>query len=238
MAYLKLYFYKVERSFLSNLETSAEIYERIAQGKQISKREEREVFAFSKLLNNFERQLDSATNSLPSNLIQTQGHKTLDDLSSYIAGIKGYFAVHLVTSNHVVAVYRTGDNYAYFDCNTVFVFGLENIDQLIEVVEKGADYEMGEKGLLVECFDVDTANNLLPEEDKRTLAKEIKTERQLLAEQDEKFGSIKSMVNRVQLYDFGTKINVEGSVPLLLNAGMNLSSEKFQDRLDKKEVSM
>ncbi|MGL9759152.1 MAG: hypothetical protein ACR5LA_10450, partial [Wolbachia sp.] len=42
----------------------------------------------------------------------------------------------------------------------------------------------------------------------------------------------------VQLYDFGTKINVEGSVPLLLNAGMNLSSEKFQDRLDKKEVSM
>ena len=60
-----------DKSFLSNLETSAEIYERIARGKQVSKREEREVFAFSKLLNNFERQLDSATNSLPNQLLNT-----------------------------------------------------------------------------------------------------------------------------------------------------------------------
>ncbi|WP_341812568.1 ankyrin repeat domain-containing protein [Wolbachia endosymbiont (group A) of Conops quadrifasciatus] len=230
-----------KKSFLSNLETSSEIYERIAQGKQISKREEREVFAFSKLLNNFERQLDYATNSLPSNLIQTQGYKTLDDLSSYIAGIKGDFAIHLVTSNHVVAIYRTGDNYAYFDSNTAFVSGLKSIDQLMQVIEeamKFASYKVEEKGFLVEHFDVNKANNLLFDENKQILAKEIKTERQLLAKQDEKFGPIKSMVNRLQLYDFGTKINVEGSVPLLINADMNLSSEKFQDHLDKKEVSM
>ncbi|UPA54900.1 hypothetical protein MWH06_06585 [Wolbachia pipientis] len=50
--------------------------------------------------------------------------------------------------------------------------------------------------------------------------------------------SLRLMVNRVQLYDFGTKINVEGSVPLLINADMNLSSKKFQDYLGKKEVSM
>ncbi|NSM56490.1 hypothetical protein HET73_02805 [Wolbachia endosymbiont of Atemnus politus] len=31
---------------------------------------------------------------------------------------------------------------------------------------------------------------------------------------------------------------MEGSVPLLINANMNLSSKKFQDHLDKKEVSM
>lgn len=65
MAYLKLYFYS-DKSFLSNLETSVEIYERIAQSKQISEGEEREVFALSKLLDNFERQLDSVRNSLPS----------------------------------------------------------------------------------------------------------------------------------------------------------------------------
>ncbi|MFJ5389149.1 hypothetical protein, partial [Wolbachia endosymbiont of Drosophila bicornuta] len=38
------------KSLLNNLKTSSEIYERIAQGKQISKREEKEAFTFSKLL--------------------------------------------------------------------------------------------------------------------------------------------------------------------------------------------
>lgn len=231
-------FLQGKRSFLSNLKTSAGIYERIGQGKQISKREEREVFAFSNLLDSFEQQLDSARNSLPSNLIYTKGYKTLSDLSNYIAGIQGDFAIHLVISNHVIAIYRTGDNYAYFDCNTAFVSGLKSVMQVIEKAVKFAGYKVEEKGFLVEHFDVEQANNLLSSEDKQTLAKEIKTERQLLAEQDEKFGSVKSMVNRAQLYDFGTKINVEGSVPLLINAEMSLSSRKFQDHLDKKEVSM
>ncbi|QOD38396.1 ankyrin repeat domain-containing protein [Candidatus Wolbachia massiliensis] len=229
------------KSFLNNLETSAKIYERIAQGKQISKREERETFAFSKLLNNFGRQLDSATSSLPSSLVHTKSYKTLDDLSNYIAGIKGDFAIHLVTSNHVVAIYRVGDNYAYFDSNTAFISGLKSVDQLMEVVEKGAGYKIEKKGLLVEHFDVEQANDLLSSEDKQTLAKEIKTERQLLAEQDKELGLIKingQEISRVQLYDFGTKISVKGSMPILINADMKLSSKKFQDHLDKKEVSM
>ncbi|WP_341810112.1 hypothetical protein [Wolbachia endosymbiont (group A) of Apotomis capreana] len=233
-----------DKSFLSNLETSAEIYERIAQGKQISKREEGEVFAFSKLLSSFERQLDSATNSLPSSLIHAQSYKTLGSLSSYIAGIKGDFAIHLVTSNHVVAIYRTGDNYAYFDSNAAFVSGVKSVDQLMKVVEKGiksAGYKVEEKGFLVEHFDVARANNQLPDEDKQVLTKEIKTERHLLAEQDKELGLIKingQEISRVQLYDFGTKINVEGSVPVLISADMKLSSKKFQDHLDGKEVSM
>ncbi|WP_341812160.1 hypothetical protein [Wolbachia endosymbiont (group A) of Conops quadrifasciatus] len=232
------------KSFLNNLETSAEIYERIARGNPISKREEREVFAFSKLLNNFERQLDSATNSLPSSLIHNKGYKTFSDLSNYIAGIKGDFAIHLVTSNHVVAIYRVGDNYAYFDSNAAFVSGLKSVDQLMEVLDKAvefAGYKIKDKGFLIEHFDVNKANNLLSSQDKQILAKEIKTERRLLAEQDKKLGLIKingQELSRVQLYDFGTKINIEGSVPLLINADMNLSSKKFQDLIDKKEVSM
>jgi|GEM_PF-2848768 len=231
-------------SFLSNLETSAKIYERIAQGKQVSRREEMEAFAFSELFNSFERQLDSSINSLPSNLIHNKGYKTLGDLSNYIAGVKGNFAIHLVTNNHVVAIYRIGDNYAYFDSNAAFVSGLKSVDQLIEVVEKGvksAGYKVEEKGFLVEHFDVDKANNLLSDEDRQVLTKEIKTERQLLTEQDKELGLIKvngRELTRVQLYDFGTKINVGGGVPLLINADMNLSSKKFQDHLDKKEVSM
>ncbi|MBC6685960.1 hypothetical protein H9I48_01665 [Wolbachia pipientis] len=233
-----------DKSFLNNLETSARVYERIAQGKQISKREEGEVFAFSELLNNFERQLDFTTNSLPSSLIHNRGYKTLDGLSSYIARVKGDFAIHLVTSNHVVAVYRICGSYAYFDSNAAFVSGLKNVDQLIKVIEKGiksAGYKVKKEGLLVEHFDVDKANDLLSDEDKQVLTKEIKTERQLLAEQDKELGSIKvnsQEISRVQLYDFGTKINVEGSVPLLINASMELNSKKFQDYLDRKEVSM
>lgn len=234
-------FLQGEKSFLNNLEASAKIYERIAQGKQISKREERDVFAFSKLLDGFEQELDSATNSLPSNLIHTKGYKTLDDLSHYIAEIKGDFAIHLVTSNHVVAIYRIGDSYAYFDSNVAFVSGLKSVMQVIEEAVKIADYKVEEKGFLVEHFDVDKANRQLSNEDKQILAKEIKTERQLLVEQDEELGLIKingQELSRVQLYDFGTKINVEGGVPLLINAEMKLSSKKFQDHLDKKEVSM
>ncbi|GFV63091.1 uncharacterized protein TNCV_2461641 [Trichonephila clavipes] len=230
--------------FLSNLETSAEIYERIAQGKQVSKREEREVFAFSKLLNSFERQLDCITNSLPSSLIHNKGYKTLDDLSSYIAGIKGDFAIHLVTSNHVIAVYRTSDSYAYFDSNTAFVSAVKSIDAIMKVVEKAiefAGYEVGEKGFLVEHFDVAKANKLLSDEDKQIFTKQIKTERQLLAEQDKEFGLIKingQELSRMQLYDFGAKVNVEGSAPLLINVDMELNSKKFKELLDKKEVIM
>lgn len=237
-------FLQGEKPFLSNLETSSEIYERIAQGRQVSEREQREVFAFSALLNNFERQLDSIINSLPSNLIHTQSYKTLDDLSHYMAKVKGDFAIHLVTSNHVVAVYRIGDNYTYFDSNATFISELESVDQLMQVVEKGiefAGYEMGEKGFLIEHFNVNQANDLLADKDKQTLKKEIQTERQLLAKQDKELGLIKingQEVSRVQLYDFGTKINVRGSVPLLINADMKLNSEKFLDCLDKKEVSM
>ncbi|MBA8770241.1 hypothetical protein HCR16_03840, partial [Wolbachia pipientis] len=233
-----------DKSFLSNLKASAEVYERIAQGKQVSRREEREVFAFSELLDGFERQLDSSTISLPSSLIHTQGYKTLSDLSNYITEVKSDFAIHLVTSNHVVAIYRTDDNYAYFDSNTAFVSGLKSVDQLMQIVEKGvesAGYKVEEKGFLVEHFDVEQANKLLSSGDRQVLAKEIRTERQLLAEQDEKLGLIKingQELSRVQLYDFGTKINVEGGVPLLINAEMNLNSKKFQDQLDKKEVSM
>ncbi|WP_353274062.1 hypothetical protein [Wolbachia endosymbiont (group A) of Ennomos erosarius] len=237
-------FLQSDKSFLSNLETSVEIYERIAQGKQISEGEEREVFALSKLLDNFERELDSVTNSLPSSSIHTKGYKTSGDLSNYIAGVKGDFAIHLVTSNHVVAIYRTGDNYAYFDSNAAFISELKTVDQLMKIVEKAvkfAGYKIEEKGFLAEHFDVGKANNLLSSEDKQILAKEIKTEHQLLAEQDKELGLIKingQELSRVQLYDFGTKINVEGSVPLLINADMNLSSEKLQDHLNKKEVIM
>ncbi|MFT4314284.1 MAG: ankyrin repeat domain-containing protein [Wolbachia pipientis] len=234
-------FLQGERSFLGNLETSAEIYERIAQGRQVSKREEKEVFAFSNLLDSFEQQLDSATNSLPSNLIYTKGYKTLSDLSNYIAEIKDDFAIHLVTDNHVVAIYRIGDNYTYFDSNAAFISELKSVTEVVKKAVEFAGYKVEEKGFLVEHFDVDKANNLLSDEDKQNLTREIKTERQLLAEQDKELGLIKingQEVSRVKLYNFGTKINVKGSVPLLINAAMNLSSEKFQDHLDKKEVSM
>ncbi|MDD9334525.1 MAG: hypothetical protein PV347_00500 [Rickettsiaceae bacterium] len=140
------------RPFLGNLKTSAEVHERIAQGKQVSKRGEKEVFAFSKLLDSFEQQPGSHSSSLPSSLVHTENYEMLEDLSRYIAEIKNDFAVHLVISGHVIAIYRIGDNYAYFDSNTAFVSGLKSVDQFMQVVEKAvefADYKIEEKGFLV-----------------------------------------------------------------------------------------
>ncbi|MDM8335756.1 hypothetical protein [Wolbachia pipientis] len=100
---------------------------------------------------------------------------------------------------------------------------------------------MEEKDFLVEHFDIAKVDSQLYNEDEQILAKEIKTERQLLAEQGKKFGLIKingQEISRVQLYDFGTKINIGGGVLLLVNADKNLSSKKFQERLDRKEVGM
>ena len=42
----------------------------------------------------------------------------------------------------------------------------------------------------------------------------------------------------MQLYNFGTKINVEGSVALLINADMNLDSKSFSDYLSAGKISM
>ncbi|WP_254229304.1 hypothetical protein [Wolbachia pipientis] len=229
---------------LNNLQTSAEVYERIAQGKQISKREEKEIFALSKLLNSFEQQLYLSTSSLPLNLTHIRSYKTIGELSDYVSGIKGDFAIHLVISNHVVAIYKTGDHYAYFDTNVAFVSGMRTIQELMKVVENAVKlegYELAKEGLLVEHFDVSKANSQLSNEDKQILSKEIRTERQLLAEQDKKSGLIKvngCELSRVQLYDFGTKVNVEGSVPLLINADMNLNSTNLSDYLNTGKISM
>jgi hypothetical protein len=48
---------KPYESFLNNLQVSAELYERLAQGKQISVREERKVFALSNLFDGFEQKI-------------------------------------------------------------------------------------------------------------------------------------------------------------------------------------
>lgn len=133
---------------MNTLKTSTEIYERIAQGKQISRKEEKEVFTFSKLLSSFEEQVDCVTSTLPSSLTHSRSYKMFSNLSNYIAEINDDFALHLVTSNHVVAIYRIGDNYAYFDSNAAFISELKSVDQLMQVVEKGiefAGYEIGEK---------------------------------------------------------------------------------------------
>lgn len=187
-------FLQDDKSFLSNLETSAEIYERIAQGKQTSEREKEEVFALSKLLGNFKQQLGFFTHSLPLNLVYDKGYKTSDNLSSYIVEIEGNFAIHLCTSDHVVAIYRLGDDYAYFDSNIAFIPGLKNTQRLITILEKALKFVGYDEGFIecfyIEHFDVNKANNSLSDEDKQILTKEIKTERQLLAEQDKELGLI------------------------------------------------
>ncbi len=232
---------KSHELFLSNLQTSAELYERLAQGKQIYTREEKEIFALSRLLDSAEQELTSPTSSLPSSLSHIKSYKTLDDLSHYVSGLTDDFAIHLVTSNHVVAIYRTGDIYTYFDSNVALVSDLKSVDQLMKVVEKGvkyAGYELAEEGFLVEHFDVTKANNALTLQQKEVLTKPIQTERHLLSLQDQEHGPVSvdgKEVSRVTLYNMGAKLHSEGSAPVLINSGMssedlvqNLSSGKIK----------
>lgn len=95
--------------------------------------------------------------------------------------------------DHAIAIYRIGDNYAYFDCNTVFISGLKSVTQLMQVVKEAvglAGYKIKKEGFLVEHFNIAKANKLLSDEDNQIFTKEIKTERQLLAEQDKELDLI------------------------------------------------
>jgi hypothetical protein len=70
---------KPHESSLNNLQGSAELYERLAQGKQISVREEREVFALSNLFDGFEQKLDSPRSIFTSAFSQVKSYNTFDD---------------------------------------------------------------------------------------------------------------------------------------------------------------
>ncbi len=150
---------------------------------------------------------------MPSTFNQVKSFKTFDDLSHYILTITGDFAIHLVTINHVVAIYRIGDTYAYFDTNVAFVANLKTVQQLMKVVNKVvtfAGYQLAEEGLLVEQFDVVKANQAITQ--KQVLVTPIQTERYLLSLQDKKLGPISlngQELSRVMLYDLGTKLHLE-----------------------------
>ncbi|XGA08004.1 MAG: ankyrin repeat domain-containing protein [Wolbachia endosymbiont of Xenopsylla cheopis] len=214
--------------FLDNLETSAKLYERLASGKQISNREEVVVFAFNKLLDKFEQNIDSPTSSLPSSLSPIKSVKTLSDLSNYITReFIDDFAIHLVISNHVVAIYRKNGVYSYFDSNVALISNLKSPDELINTVNQSvklAGYEVPAEGFLVERFNVKKANQDFSHEEKEIFTGEIKTERQLLAAQDQELGPIEvngQKLYRKTLYDMGAKIDLGSGVTNLINSHMN-----------------
>jgi hypothetical protein len=101
--------------------------------------------------------------------------------------------------------------------------------------------EIATAGFLVEHFDITQANKLLSSRQKHILTTTIQTERQLLALQDQQKGPLqlnKQIVSRVTLYDLGTKIHLEGSTPILINADMNLSNENLSAYLNTGKISI
>ncbi|WCR53032.1 MAG: hypothetical protein PG981_000054 [Wolbachia endosymbiont of Ctenocephalides orientis wCori] len=68
-----------------------------------------------------------------------------------MTGLKSDFAIHLVTSNHIIAIYRVGNDYTYFDSNFAYVQGIKTLDQLMKVIKEGirsAGYEVEQKAFL------------------------------------------------------------------------------------------
>jgi hypothetical protein len=100
--------------------------ERLAQEKQISTREERQIFSFSRLLDSFEEELNTSQHSLPSTLCHRISTQPLEALSRYMGELGMDFTLHLVLDNHIVAIYRVGSTYAYFDSNVALVANLSS----------------------------------------------------------------------------------------------------------------
>ncbi len=85
--------FKPRQSFLNNLQTTAELHQRLPQVKQMSVRDQREVFALSNLFDGFKLALHSSTSSLLSVFSQIKSYKTFDILLRYINSFVGDFAV-------------------------------------------------------------------------------------------------------------------------------------------------
>lgn len=234
----------LHQCFLNNLQTSAELYERLAQGKQISLREEREVFALSHLLDDFKYGIDSSTSSLPARLSTMKHFSTLADFKKDMHTLTGDFALHLVSNNHVKAIYRKGNQYAYFDSNVAYVWGLKSISELTIILNQGIDTTStmpSPPPFTVEYFNVAAANAQLSNKQQSILTKPLQTERFLLSQQDQQQGKINlqdKWLSRVELYDIGTKIQFIGETPKLINAAMDLNDERLRFYLSNNQLSL
>jgi hypothetical protein len=133
-AFSQALFLGQHQAFLTNLEISTQLYERLPQGKQISSREERQVFAFSHLLGSSEEELDASQRSFPSTLCHQTSTQPPEVLSRYMGELEKDFAMHLILYNHVVAIYRVGSTYAYFDSNVTLVANLSSPNHLMHLL--------------------------------------------------------------------------------------------------------
>lgn len=102
-------------------------------------REEREVFDLRHLLDNFKYAIDSSMSSLPARLSTMKHFSTLADFEKDMHTLTGDFALHLVSNNHVKAIYRKGNQYAYFDSNVAYAWGLKSISELTIILNQGID---------------------------------------------------------------------------------------------------
>jgi Ankyrin repeats (3 copies) len=230
-------------AFLTSMENTATLYERSAQGKPLSVREEQERLALHQLLNQFE---SHNARSLPKSLtIKTTTYETLQKLTADLSNQKE-MAWHLVIDNHVVSIYHHNNQYTYFDSNIAYISGIKTVPKLIHVLKEAiqqAGYKFDTKGFLIERFNVHLANQQLTEIQKRILTTEIQTERQRLMQQDKTLGSLtinEQKITRVQLYDLGTKIYLENTKPLaiLIHADMQLDQEKLNQYLQTKKIEL
>jgi hypothetical protein len=232
--------------FLNSIQTTTELYARIDQGKLLSTHEQKETFALSQLIDQFNQELDTPHHSLPINLITQEHYKTYEQLSAYLSGLTEDFAIHLVTTNHVVAIYHHNNQYTYFDSNIAYISGIKTVPELMHVLKEAiqqAGYKFDTKGFLVERFNVHRANQQLTAIQKRILTTEIQTERQRLMQQDKTLGPLTingQEITRVQLYDLGTKVYLENTKPLsiLIHADMQLDQEKLNQYLQTKKIEL
>jgi ankyrin repeat protein len=239
----QLLFLDQHQTFLANLKTAhdlSQIKQKSSQG--ISAQETETLKQFYKTIKLF-RSTGNIEHSLPQDLSSFKTIEIDQSLQNYLETLTGDFAIHLVSFNHVVAIYRKGDTYSFFDTNVIYASGVPDIPTLVKMVAQAinqAGYSLQDNQLSVEYFDVTQANAQLTPAQKQILTTPIQTERQRLKQQDQTLGTLtldKHPITRVQLYDLGAQIKSQETVPSTrINAAMKLDQEQFNQIIQTKRI--
>lgn len=237
----QLLFLDQHQAFLTNLKTAHDL----GQIEQKSSQEIETLKQFHGTINLFQS-TGSIAYSLPEDLHPFKARKTYRQLQNYLEMLTGDFAIHLVTRNHVVAIYRRDNTYAYFDTNAIYAAGVQTIPVLVNMVEQAigqAGYSLQKDNhLFVEYFDVMQANTQLTPAQKRILTTPIQTERQRLQMQDQTLGTLTlngHPITRVQLYDLGAQIKLqENDSAIRIHAAMKLNQEEFNQILQANRIAL
>ncbi|BBB15775.1 ankyrin repeat domain protein [Candidatus Rickettsiella viridis] len=203
-----------EARYANNLQTLSELEERIIHRLPLSRREEQERAEFLVALQQFETQ-----DRLPSWRKESTSSVKLEALINSIAAIEKDFAIHLSLKGgnknpgHMLAIYRRGQIYTYFDSNIGYLSQIHDQRNFLNFVQASMRtvYDIKpQQTLLMEHYSPLTVLQATP------LSQPFISERTRLSLQDQQ-GKLQlngQAISRIQLYDLQLNYHEAGNLNL------------------------